>query len=166
MIAATGESPNRKAGHRPPGLRIDDIDRRLLDALRRNGRCSQEELSEVLSLSRPAVRDRMRRLEANGILTRYTIDVNWELLGYPLLGFVRVRTKSGDCRVFAEQVMELSHEGATVEACHRITGKWCLLVKVRARSSTDLEELLAQVRALPKAAATATTLALSTLCER
>ena len=165
MIAATRESTNRKPEKRT-SVRVDDVDRRLLDALRRNGRRSQEELSELLALSRPAVRERMRRLEANGVLTRYTIDVNWELLGYPLLAFVRVRTKSGDCRVFAEQVMELSHEGAAVEACHRITGKWCLLVKVRARSSVELEELLAQIRALPKAAATATTLALSTLCER
>ena len=166
MIAPTPESPNRKPAAKARAPRLDETDLRLLDALRRNGRRSQEELSEMLALSRPAVRERMRRLEANGVLTRYTIDVNWELLGYPLLAFVRVRTKSGDCRVFAEQVMELSHEGAAVEACHRITGKWCLLVKVRARTSLALEELLAQIRALPKAAATATTLALSTLCER
>jgi Lrp/AsnC family leucine-responsive transcriptional regulator len=97
---------------------------------------------------------------------RYTVDVNWELLGYPLLAFIRVRTKSGDCREYAEHVMELSNANATIEACHRITGKWCLLVKVRARTSADLEELLAQVRELPKGAATATTLALSTLYQR
>jgi Lrp/AsnC family leucine-responsive transcriptional regulator len=163
MLSSIPESTNRK----PPGppARIDEIDRRLLAALRQNGRCSQEELSAGLGLSRPAVRERMRRLENSGVLTRYTIDVNWEALGYPLLAFVRVRTKSGDCRAYGNQVMGLSNSGATIEACHRITGKWCLLVKVRARTSTDLEEMLAQIRELPKGAATATTLALSTQYE-
>ncbi len=165
MLAEAPKSSNRKP-HAAQAPKVDEIDRQLLDALRRNGRRSQEELSEMLALSRPAVRERMRRLEASGVLTRYTVDVNWEHLGYPLLSFIRVRTKSGDCRTFAEQVMELSSNAAVVETCHRITGKWCLLVKVRARTSADLEELLAQIRNLPKGAATATTLALSTLYER
>ncbi len=163
MLAEAPKSSNRKPV--TAGPKVDEIDLQLLQALRHNGRRSQEELSELLSLSRPAIRERMRRLEAAGVLTRYTVDVNWEHLGYPLLAFIRVRTKSGDCRVFAEQVMELSSDSAAVDTCHRITGKWCLLVKVRARSSSDLEELVAQIRNLPKAAATATTLALSTLYE-
>ena len=164
MIANAPESTNRKS-MRPRVSRFDEIDLRLLNALRRNGRQSQEELSDLLSLSRPAVRERMRRLESGGVLTRYTVDINWEKLGYPLLAFIRVRTRSGDCRTYASQVMELSNEDATIEACHRITGKWCLLVKVRARAATDLEELLARIRGLPKGAKTATTLALSTLFE-
>jgi Lrp/AsnC family transcriptional regulator, leucine-responsive regulatory protein len=159
MIVSAPESSNRKSASQRNG-RVDDIDVRLLNALRHNGRRSQEELSQMLSLSRPAVRERMRRLEANGILARYTVEIDWERLGYPLLAFIHVRTKSGDCRTYAQQVMELSNEDATIEACHRITGKWCLLVKVRARTSADLEELLAQIRSLPNGARTATTLAL------
>ena len=165
MLITAPESTNRKPSHNQ-AVRVDEIDMRLLNALRRNGRQSQEELSGLLSLSRPAVRERMRRLESNGILTRYTVDINWEKLGYPLLAFVRVRTKSSDCRTSGLQVMELSNEGVTVEACHRIAGKWSLLVKVRARTSADLEEFLAQVQGLPDGAATATTLALSTVLER
>ncbi len=146
----------------PSIRRLDAIDLRLLHELRRNGRTSAEELSRTLSLSRPAVRDRMRRLERMGILVGYTIVVDWEALGYPILAFIWVRTGSGDCDVHARSVMALSNDAAAVEEVHRVTGEWCLLVKVHARSSRDLADVLDAIRESPQVTATATTLALST----
>ena len=74
----------------PTNRKLDDIDFRLLAGLRANGRVSQEDLSRELALSRPAIRDRMRRLEALGVIHGYTIVVDWEALGYPILAFVNV----------------------------------------------------------------------------
>ena len=149
----------------PPIRKLDEIDQRLLRELRLNGRTSQERLSQVLSLSRPAVRDRMRRLEAMGIIAGYTIVVDWEALGYPILAFIWVRTANGNCETHARDVMALSNDAATIEECHRITGEWCLLVKVRARSSRALSNLLDGIREFSAVSATATTLALATLRE-
>ena len=149
----------------PAKSKLDEIDHRLLRALRANGRTSQEHLSAVLSLSRPAVRDRMRRLESLGVLAGYTIVMDWELLGYPILAFIWVRTSSGNCETHARDVMRLSNDRAVIEECHRITGEWCFLVKVRARASRDLADLLDGIREIHCVSATATTLALSTLRE-
>ncbi|MDE2481619.1 MAG: Lrp/AsnC family transcriptional regulator [bacterium] len=146
----------------PPIRKLDALDLRLLDELRRNARTSAEELSRVLALSRPAVRDRMRRLERLGILVGYTIVVDWEALGYPILAFIWVRTGSGNCDEHARSVMALSNDAAVVDECHRVTGEWCLLVKVHARTSRDLADLLDAIRESPQVSATATTLALST----
>ena len=99
----------------PPIRKLDEIDQRLLSELRRNGRTSQEHLSQVLSLSRPAVRDRMRRLESLGIISGYTIVVDWEALGYPILAFIWVRTANGNCETHARDVMRLSNDTATIE---------------------------------------------------
>lgn len=148
-----------------PLRKLDEIDQRLLRELRANGRVSQEQLSQVLSLSRPAVRDRMRRLETLGVLTAYTIVMDWELLGYPILAFVRVRTTSGRCETTAREVMRLSSDLAVIEECHSITGEWCLLLKIRARASRNLANLLDGIREMQCVSATATTLALSTLRE-
>jgi len=149
-----------------PSLRkLDEIDQRLLRELRMNGRTSQERLSQVLALSRPAVRDRMRRLEALGVISGYTIIVDWEALGYPILAFIWVRTANGNCETHARDVMRLSCDQAVVEECHRITGEWCLLIKVRARTSRALSNLLDGIRESSSVSATATTLALSTLRE-
>ncbi len=146
----------------PPIRKLDAIDLQLLRALHANARTSAEELSRVLALSRPAVRDRMRRLERMGVLVGYTIALDWELLGYPILAFIWVRTGSGNCDAHARSVLALSNEAAAIEECHRVTGEWCLLVKVHARTSRDLADLLDAIRESPQVSATATTLALST----
>lgn len=146
-----------------PSIRkLDDLDLRLIALLQTNGRASGEDLARELSLSRPAVRDRMRRLESMGVLLAYTVLVDWESLGYPILAFVNVRTTRGECEVHARDVMRLSNERVVVEECHRITGEWCLLAKVRAKSSRDLGDFIDAIRESPLVAATATTLALVT----
>ena len=147
----------------PTNRKLDDIDRRLLAALRQNGRVSQEDLSRELALSRPAVRDRMRRLETLGVIRGYTIVVDWEALGYPILAFVSVRTAMGTCEEATRVMMELSNEGAVVEECYPITGEWCMFAKVRARTSKDLAQLLDSIKERPRFSATSTTLALSTV---
>jgi Lrp/AsnC family transcriptional regulator, leucine-responsive regulatory protein len=147
----------------PSNRRLDDIDLRLLAALRANARTTQEELSRVLALSRPAVRERMRRLEALGILLGYTTVVDWELLGYPILALVSVRTSMGTCDEGKDVVATLSCDAAVVEECYGITGDWCLFAKVRARTSKDLAAFLDSIKKNPRFSATSTTLALGTV---
>ncbi len=155
MISAAPTAPSNR--------RLDDVDLRLLAALRANGRTSQEDLSRMLALSRPSVRERMRRLEMLGILLGYTIVVDWESLGYPILAFVNVRTAMGTCDEGTQVLNGFSCEGAVVEECYAITGDWCLFAKVRARSSKDLAHFLDAIKKNPRFAATSTTLALGTV---
>lgn len=140
----------------------DDTDLKLLETLRGNGRISQEDLSRELALSRPAIRDRMRRLEADGVIRGYTIVVDWESLGYPILAFVHVRTAMGTCDEAVQVVQELSSDGAIVEEAYPITGEWCMLAKIRARTSKDLAHILDSIKVLPRFSQTSTTLALTT----
>ena len=146
----------------PSNRKLDEIDLRLIEALRENARVSQEDLSRGLALSRPAIRDRMRRLEALGVLRGYTIIADWESLGYPILAFVNVRTASGTCDEATRIVKGLSNDGAIVEECYPITGEWCLFAKVRARASCDLANFLDAIKEMPRFSATSTTMSLAT----
>ena len=146
----------------PSNRKLDEIDLRLIQALRENARTSQEDLSRVLALSRPAIRDRMRRLESLGVLLGYTIIADWESLGYPILAFVNVRTNSGTCDEATSIVKSFSNDGVVVEECYAITGEWCLLAKVRTRTSKDLAQFLDRIKEMPRFSATSTTLSLST----
>ncbi len=146
----------------PSNRKLDDVDLGLLAALRANARTSQEDLSRVLALSRPAVRERIRRLESLGVLLGYTIVVDWESLGYPILAFVNVRTAMGTCDEGTQVVNGFSCDGAVVEECYAITGDWCLFAKVRARSSKELAHFLDAIKKNARFAATSTTLALGT----
>lgn len=141
---------------------LDAIDVALIGELRRDGRITHEELSRRVSLSRPAVVQRMKRLHDVGAIRGYTMIPDWEMLGLPILAFVRVRT-NGRCRETATQIMQMSDASIIVEECHRTTGEWCLLVKIRARSSGAVEAFLDRMRDEENVEATMTTLALSTL---
>ncbi len=141
---------------------LDAIDLALMDELRRDGRLTHEELSRRVSLSRPAVVQRLKRLHDVGAIRGYTMIPDWEMLGLPILAFVRVRTL-GQCRETAQQIMQMSDASIVIEECHRTTGEWCLLVKIRARSSGAVEAFLDRMRDEENVQATMTTLALSTM---
>lgn len=144
---------------------IDAIDLALIEQLQHDGRMSAEELSARVSLSRPAVVARMKRLRESGVIKQYTAIVDWEALGFPILAYIQVRT-SRQCREQARVFVGMSDGSAVVEECHRTTGEWCLLAKVRAKTASALEALIDRIRDEDNVEQTMTTLALSTMAAR
>ena len=56
---------------------MDEIDVKILKLLEFNGRMSHEEISKRLNLSRPAIHQRISKLEQNNIIKGYRTDINW-----------------------------------------------------------------------------------------
>jgi Lrp/AsnC family transcriptional regulator, leucine-responsive regulatory protein len=144
-------------------LGMDAIDLAIVRLLERHGRLSQEQLARRVRLSRPAVHQRVKRLEAAGVLKGYRAVLDWAAVGKPLTAFVWVRTGGPDCTAVGPAIMALGDDDAFVEECHRVTGEWCLLAKTRAASPLALQDLIDRVRAMGGVQATMTTLALSSL---
>jgi Lrp/AsnC family leucine-responsive transcriptional regulator len=144
---------------------MDDIDRQLIDLLQQNARLTQEALGQRINLSRPVVHERLRRLESQGVIRGYTALVDWEALGFPVTAFIWVRTSNPSCQDAVERVWKLQSASARIEACHRVTGEWCLLLKVRVPSPRELEAFIDRLRALLEMVATNTVLSLSDLNE-
>ncbi len=144
---------------------MDAMDRKIVSVLMDNGRLSHEQIAREVHLSRPAVFERIKRLEGQGIIRGYGARVRWEALGLPLTAFVWIRasaTSGTDC---ARQVAGLSFEGGLLEDLHRVTGEWCMVAKLRLASPTALQQALDSVRAVPGIQSTMTTIALSGLDE-
>jgi Lrp/AsnC family leucine-responsive transcriptional regulator len=115
----------------PNGL--DEINRRLLEELQRDGRVAFAELGRRVGLSAPAVAERVGRLERDGVITGYRAVV-----GFPLAAVVRVRP-------FARQIHkipELAERTPEVVECERITGEDCFLLRLHVRAIDDLEAVL------------------------
>jgi Lrp/AsnC family transcriptional regulator, leucine-responsive regulatory protein len=144
-------------------LGMDAIDQAIVRLLERHGRLSQEQLARRVRLSRPAVHQRVKRLEAAGVLKGYRAVLDWAAIGLPLTAFVWVRTGGADCAGIGPALMELGGDDGFVSECHRVTGDWCLLVKARAASPLALQELIDRLRTVRGVQATMTTLALSSL---
>jgi DNA-binding Lrp family transcriptional regulator len=142
---------------------MDDLDRSIVRLLERHGRLTQEELARRIRLSRPAVHQRVKRLEAARVIRGYRAELDWAALGLPLTAFVFIRTGGPNCAPVGPALLGLSDDGAFVEECHRVTGEWCFLVKARAATPLALQDLIDRIRAVPGVTNTTTTLALSTL---
>jgi Lrp/AsnC family transcriptional regulator, leucine-responsive regulatory protein len=157
MLAADNLPPRTAQG-----ATLDQIDLALVCLLQADGRASQEELAREVGLSRPAVHERMRKLEQHRVIEGYTVNLDWAAVGLPMLAFVMVRT-TGRCTQSTAEILGVSDRSAFVEEVHRVTGDFCFLIKARAASSAALEALLDRIRDVPGVSATHTTLALSTM---
>jgi Lrp/AsnC family transcriptional regulator, leucine-responsive regulatory protein len=137
---------------------VEEIDRRIVSLLSRNGRMSFTELARQAGLSVSAVHQRVRRLEADGVITGYVALCNPDVVGLPLTAFVSI--KPFDPSAPDDLPDRLRHLSA-IEACHSVAGEENYILKVRVASPTALEELLQQIRS-SASVSTRTTVVLST----
>ncbi len=144
---------------------MDTMDQQIISLLRANGRLSREQIAREINLSRPAVHERIKRLEEQGVIRGYTAEVDWDALGKPLTAFIFVRTAGASCNETGYAILELSDSDAIVQECHRVTGEWCMLLKARVASPLALQALLDRIRLVPGVQGTMTSIALSALHE-
>ena len=119
-------------------VELDAVDWKILSLLQQDGRMSFSALGRVVSLSAPAVTERVRRLESLGVITGFTAVVSPSRLGLPIESIVRVRVRSLDTPRFRSQVLVLPQ---ILDADH-VTGDDCWLLRVVCRSMVELEELV------------------------
>ena len=137
---------------------VEEIDRRIVSLLSRNGRMSFTELARQAGLSVSAVHQRVRRLETEGVITGYVALCDPEVIGLPLTAFVSI--KPFDPAAPDDVPQRLSALSA-IEACHSVAGEENYILKVRVSSPAALEDLLQQIRSIASVS-TRTTIVLST----
>ncbi|MFF5205558.1 Lrp/AsnC family transcriptional regulator [Streptosporangium sp. NPDC000396] len=137
---------------------MEEIDRRIVTLLARDGRMSFTDLARETGLSVSAVHQRVRRLEKRGVVRGYAALVDYDAIGLSLTAFVSI--KPIDPAAADDAPDRLAHLGA-IEACHSVAGDESYILKVRVASPTALEELLSQIRTSANVS-TRTTVVLST----
>lgn len=121
---------------------LDTTDWGIVEALQEDARLSWAELGRRVNLSPPAVAERVRRLEEQGVIKGYRAEVDLGKLGLPLQAVIRVVSSVGaDCNNHGARLRELPE----VLECYRTTGSDSYVVRVALRSMEHLEELLPRV---------------------
>ncbi|GII01543.1 Lrp/AsnC family transcriptional regulator [Planobispora takensis] len=137
---------------------MEEIDRRIVTLLAKDGRMSFTDLARETGLSVSAVHQRVRRLERRGVVRGYAALVDYDAVGLPLTAFVSI--KPIDPAAADDAPVRLAHLSA-IEACHSVAGDESYILKVRVSSPLALEELLSQIRVAANVS-TRTTVVLST----
>ena len=142
---------------------MDDVDRQIVALLRANARSSFQAIGQRVSLSAPAVKRRVDRLEADGVLRTYTAVVAAAALGWPTHAVVALYCEG---RMAAAEVRAAVASHPEVSAAYTVAGEASAIIHVRARDTAHLEETLERIRGTEGIMRTQTQVVLSTLFER
>ena len=117
----------------------------------------------IVSLSAPAVKRRVDRLEADGVIRGYSASVDAERFGWSTHAFVALYCEG---RMAAGEVCAAVERHPEVEAAYTVAGQASAMLHVRARDTAHLEQALERLRDHPGVTRTQTQIVLSTLFER
>lgn len=144
-------------------MNIDKIDKKILETLQDNGRIKNSDLAKIINISPPPTAERVKKLEKNGYIKKYTALVDPTKVGITCFTFVEVTlVRHGKAAV--ERFMSSIVEIEEVLECHHITGDADFLLKIATKDIPSYEQLLIQtLTALPDVQHLKTLVVLSTL---
>jgi len=146
-------------------LSTDSTDRRILSILSADGRASYQAIADAVGLSRPAVMERVKRLEELGYITGYGAHLDRTKLGCPVTAFVAVRYGNSAYVGDEPRMRELASHPGVLE-CQHVAGEDCYVVKVVAPDLEGVQEVLRTMSMGQETFNTRTTIVLSTLFEK
>jgi Lrp/AsnC family transcriptional regulator for asnA, asnC and gidA len=125
---------------------LDDVNLQIIDILRKDSSVPFVEIARRIGLSDATVHMRVRRLFAAGIITKFTISVDNNLLGYDHLAFMGINIKPGS----ADQATEgLSNLDEILEI-HEMHNSFDLFVKIRAKDLNHMRDIIEnKIRMIP-----------------
>ena len=141
-----------------------DLDRKdfvLLAALLQNASQRLEDLARIVHLAPSSVHERLRRLEREGVIKKWTVDLDAAALGLGASAFIGIRAIS-PCSELIQPLLAIPF----IEECHSVAGQLSMILKVRVPNTSTLLGLSERLRQIPGIVQTETTIVLKTQIDR
>ncbi|MCY4542781.1 MAG: Lrp/AsnC family transcriptional regulator [Rhodobacteraceae bacterium] len=110
--------------------RLDSVDRNILTLLQRNARRPLQEIADEIGTSKTRVWSRVRKLQQSGIITRFTVEIDADLLGFEACFFVLIRTSQHE-PTWQRKFLDAVRNRPEVLEAHRLAGDIDYILKVR-----------------------------------
>lgn len=117
---------------------LDKISWNILRELQEDARLSFAELGRRVGLTTPAVIERVRRLEENGIIRGYRAEIDPAKVGLPIMAFIRMSITGVDYA----QIIAVAEQAVEVLECHRGTGGDSFVLKVAVSNVEHLQKVI------------------------
>lgn len=124
---------------------MDDKDKKVLDVLKENSKLSTQQISKIISIPITTVHHRIKKLEEEGIIKKYTVVLDYKKIGKPISAFVLINV---DYKLLKQikktqddltKKLKLHH---SVEEASRITGGTDLIIKIRVKDVDELDDFV------------------------
>ncbi len=145
------------------GERIDETDARILELLQHDGRESYADVGQSIGMSGPSAHERVKKLEARGVIRGYAALVDPTALGFGVLAFIFIKQAPG---TIATDLTGDFIDIPEIEECHHIAGEADYLLKVRATDTRHLERVLHAIQQIRHVFTTETQVVFSSAFER
>jgi Lrp/AsnC family leucine-responsive transcriptional regulator len=143
-------------------MRLDPVDERILAILQEDGRRTYAEIASMVGLTAPSAHERVKKLEAKGIIRGYSASVDPQQAGFGVLAFTLV---AQDAYSDWDSVTSRFRAMPEVVECHHVAGDEDFVLKIRARDTGHLERVLREIQASGHVRSTRTMVVLSTPLE-
>ncbi|MBS1526678.1 MAG: Lrp/AsnC family transcriptional regulator [Bacteroidetes bacterium] len=122
---------------------IDQLNLRILRCLQDDARLSITDIGKQVGLSGPAVSERLRRMEEEGVILTYATVIDYEKIGMPIQAFITLKSALTHAGVVKklEEIPEITE-------CFNITGNFCMIMKVITPTTRRLEAIIGQLQQL------------------
>src|SRR5215212_3797875 len=125
---------------------LDDINLKIIDVLSKDSSVPFVEIAKQIGISDATVHLRVRRLKDEGVINKFTLSVDNDLLGYDHLAFIGINVRPG----LADQIIERISNLDEVLEIHEMHGRFDLFVKVRAKDLNHMRDIIEnKIRVIP-----------------
>lgn len=138
---------------------MDVYDLKILEELQNDAKTSTAELGRIIGLSTTATKERVKKLEQEGVIKEYTAVINSKAVGVGLIAFITVPVGDISIHDMGEFLVGLDE----IQEVHKVTGDTCFFIKAKVKDAANLENLIDNINKHAKN--TYTYLVLSTLKE-
>ncbi len=119
-------------------VKIDEIDTKILTMLLKDASISVPKLSKKINVNPSVCYSRIKRLARRNLIKKFTIEVNEELIGYQVTAMVGLNTDTK----MRDNILENLNQLPEVREIEEITGRFDIIVKIKARSLDDLHNVV------------------------
>lgn len=124
---------------------MDDKDKKILDVLKENSKLSTQQISKKISIPITTVHNRMKKLEGEGIIKKYSVVLDYKKIGKPISAFVLINVDYKLLKQIKKTQDELTKKlklHSLVEEASRITGGTDLIIKIRVKDVDELDDFV------------------------
>ncbi|MBV7276243.1 Lrp/AsnC family transcriptional regulator [Clostridium thailandense] len=139
---------------------MDSLDIKILKLLQNNARITASDISSKINLSVPAVSDRLRKLDASGVIEKYTIIINAKKLNRDLTVIMFISLESPK---YINKFLDSIQKEDEILECHYLAGDYDYALKIVTENTETLEKILNRIKSLNGVVKTKTTISLSTI---
>lgn len=140
---------------------VDDTDRRVLNALLRDGRADATEIAGATGIAATTVSRRLDRLEEGGVIEEHGVDIDYAALGYDVTAIFQLAIGGPDPTAVADRLAD----HARMTDVYEITGEFDVIAVGKFRDTEEMNERIKQILTDDEVAATTTSVVLDVVTE-